>query len=293
MDSRQPLLITTTLLLIVIFTGCSRPEKEKELIRFMSETLEQSGMVNKMSTSLALKSLEEKTKEACTRENALKWYPKAQQVAAVTKKALEQVYEMRKQHKTGNATAGSLVPGLIQYRKAIEAIDSAFINRMQLDLSFIPRFLRNITGDSTGIVQQLQQTDQVLLNGYLTILEAELKIAENRLVYFCIQMSGGCCLLLMDYSILVSQSSTVLQPGENLTITAGVGAFSKQAHPMIRINNIQTPVKETGYSVYHLKAPQKPGKYSVPVIISFTNPETLESKTKQQRIYYEVAEKCN
>jgi hypothetical protein len=259
----------------------------------MTEKLDKANTISNMSTAIAVKSLEEKTMEACTQERALEWYPKAKQVVAESKKIRDAINGIRQQETIHDSTTGNLIKSLFRYRQSIESVDTTFTIEAVLKLSFINRFLWDITGDSIGQSHQLLHTNRDIVNGYLAMLETDIKIAENRLVHFCDNKVGGCCWGFFSYSSIVGQNSSILGPGEKLTITAGIGAYSRDAQPEITINNKQIPLNEEGYSEYSIKAPQKPGSYSVPVTISFTDPITWKPETKQMRIEYTVAKKCN
>lgn len=78
-----------------------------------------------------------------------------------------------------------------------------------------------------------------------------------------------------------------------LTINAGIGTYSKAAQPKIRINGIIAPLNEEGIAIYQLKAPKKPGEYTVPVVISYFNLITGKEEIKSINIDYTVTKPCD
>jgi hypothetical protein len=68
-------------------------------------------------------------------------------------------------------------------------------------------------------------------------------------------------------------------PGEKVVITAGVGAYSKQAKPQISINGAAAALDASGRATYTVTA-SGAGSRSVPVSVTYTKPDgTKESKS--------------
>ena len=72
----------------------------------------------------------------------------------------------------------------------------------------------------------------------LTILskfQNDVKTSENRVVQFCHNKVGEVVVRFDTYAAIIGQNSNYLMPGQELEITAGVGAFSTGAKPTITI----------------------------------------------------------
>jgi gliding motility-associated protein GldM len=73
----------------------------------------------------------------------------------------------------------------------------------------------------------------------LTILskfQNNIKNAENQVVSYCHTKIGEVVVHLNKVGILVGQSSNYLMPGQELTVTAGIGAYSSEVKSNISIN---------------------------------------------------------
>ncbi|MBS1512882.1 MAG: hypothetical protein JST86_18715 [Bacteroidetes bacterium] len=96
-------------------------------------------------------------------------------------------------------------------------------------------------------------------------------LAENELIKQCLLNSKYYRDLVFEkYSAIVAQSSTIVKPGENLVINAGIGAFSNNSSPHYTINGHNITPDESGIATYTIKSSIIPGNYTIPVRISFT-----------------------
>ena len=85
--------------------------------------------------------------------------------------------------------------------------------------------------------------------------------------------------------VLVGQSSNYVMPGEEVSITAGVGAYSSKAAPKISINGSSVAVTD-GQGVYKTTA-SGAGEHSVSVNVTFTD-ENNKPVTKTETVKYTV-----
>ncbi len=113
----------------------------------------------------------------------------------------------------------------------------------------------------------------------LSKFQNNVKNAENAIVTYCHNQVGAVKIVYDQFGALVGQSSNYVMPGEDLEITAGVGAFSKAAQPIITIAGASVAVDADGKAVYKTKA-SGAGQRSVPVNVTFTKPDgTKETKS--------------
>jgi hypothetical protein len=81
---------------------------------------------------------------------------------------------------------------------------------------------------------------------------------------------------------IMTISSSYVKAGQSVEVTAGIGQFTKVAKPHITIDGKEGKLDDGGVAVYTFSAKGKPGKYQVPVIIEFYNPDgTLATLTRQ------------
>ncbi len=112
----------------------------------------------------------------------------------------------------------------------------------------------------------------------LSKFQNNVKNAENLVVTYCHNQVGAVKVVYDQFAALVGQSSNYVMPGEEVEITAGVGAYSKAAQPQITINGAAVPLGPDGRASYKFQA-SGAGARSVPVNVTFTKPDgTKETK---------------
>jgi hypothetical protein len=76
-------------------------------------------------------------------------------------------------------------------------------------------------------------------------------------------------------------------PGEEMTITAGIGSFSSEAKPIINIDGANIAINEEGVGEYKLVA-SSPGAYVKNVVITYKNPNDGKSYSISKQVKYTV-----
>ncbi len=114
----------------------------------------------------------------------------------------------------------------------------------------------------------------------LTILskfQNDIKTSENKLVTLCHEQVGKVELRFDAFEAIVGQNSKYLMPGQEIEITAGLGAFSKTKLPTVTVGGANVPVNEKGMAVYKT-AGGGIGSHTINVTVAFTdqdgNPQT-------------------
>lgn len=115
----------------------------------------------------------------------------------------------------------------------------------------------------------------------LTILskfENDVKNSTAQVVEWCHKQVGQVEVVYDEFQAIASQSTEYTMPGEEITIKAGVGAFSKAARPNVVIDGASVPLNADGVAELKFKAGNT-GSYSKKVSISFKKPDgTMGSK---------------
>lgn len=113
----------------------------------------------------------------------------------------------------------------------------------------------------------------------LSKFQNNVKNAENAVVAYCHNQVGAVKVVYDQFAALVGQSSNYVMPGEEVEITAGVGAYSAAAQPQITINGAAAALGPDGRATYKFQA-SGGGARSVPVNVTFTKPDgTKETKS--------------
>ena len=101
----------------------------------------------------------------------------------------------------------------------------------------------------------------------LSKFQNNVKNAESQIVTYCHNQIGAVERHMDKTGVLVGQNSNYLMPGQELTVTAGVGAYSSSAAPSITINGSSVPVTD-GQGMYKTTV-SGAGEHSVSVNVSF------------------------
>ena len=113
----------------------------------------------------------------------------------------------------------------------------------------------------------------------LSKFQNNVKNAENQVVTYAHNQIGAVKVIYDQFAALVGQSSNYVMPGQEVQITAGVGAYSRAAQPQISINGTGVAIDAEGRAVYKVQASGS-GNRSVPVNVTYTKPDgTKESKS--------------
>src|SRR6218665_121227 len=121
----------------------------------------------------------------------------------------------------------------------------------------------------------------------LNVFKNKLLLLENKLITFY----NFKIAIIRDYydvfSPIIGQSARVVEPGGKIDITAGIGAFSRAANPVITFGNDAKEPVVNGVAIKTIIAPSKPGIYKLPVSIQYFEPDG-RILTKKFTIEYKV-----
>jgi len=122
----------------------------------------------------------------------------------------------------------------------------------------------------------------------LTKFQNDIKTAENRTISRFHQMVGEVKVRFNQFATIKGQNSNYLMPGQELVITAGVGAFSTDAAPTITIGGRPIQVNEKGIAEFK-QVVNSIGQGSIPIHYEWTDQEG-NRKSYDDKITYEVGQ---
>ena len=120
----------------------------------------------------------------------------------------------------------------------------------------------------------------------LSKFQNNIKNAENTFVSDAHSKIGAVEYVYNQFKPIIGTSSTYLMPGEDLTVTAGIGSFSSAANPVITINGVSKPADADGVATNTFKVS---GSGSVHVKIDFKKPDGTPG-TVEKDIPYAVGQ---
>ena len=163
-------------------------------------------------------------------------------------------------------------------------IDAQFKGSLPLDLT-VPEELN--TKNRTWQSAYFNKTPTVAAITILSKLQNDIKNAESQVVEFCHNKVGEVKVIYDEFQALATANAQYLLPGQEFTITAGIGAFSKNARPTVSIDGANIALNSNGLAEYKTIAGAA-GTYTKRVNISFIKPDgTTATITKD--INYTVA----
>lgn len=281
----------------------------------VNKSLENTNSTVNKSTETILASLQQKTTEPATATKAQIWYPHAQQVQTLSKTVFTYVQGLKdrilreaggdpknpeqkfKEENLDIATRIMIEKGegpkllamLGDYKKKVLAvdpsIDSAFKDVLPVNLE------KPASRNKAGKTWEGAYFHMVPTVAALTILskfQNDVKTSENRVVQFCHNKVGEVAVRFDTYAAIVGQNSNYLMPGQEIEITAGVGAFSKAATPKITIGGQNYDIGPEGTATAKLPGGGI-GSRTIPVRITYTDQEGKQ-QTIEKNVEYKVGQ---
>ena len=256
------------------------------------------------------KSLDEKLKDAKTAEKAKIWQPRAEQAKKLSDEMTTYLEGLKKDlrvaadldsvtgsFKEDNLDAATHLFDTQGKGKELEAKLKAYKAAMlAIDPKINEKFGKTLPVDVTPPVG-LDGTVKDFTNAYfhmtptvagLTMLskfQNNIKNSENQIVTYCHEQIGAVAVIFDKTGVLVGQSSNYIMPGQEVTITAGIGAYSSAAQPQISIGGSSVPVID-GKGIYKVSA-NGAGPHTVPVTIKYLDQQGA-SQTKTEMVEYTV-----
>jgi len=135
-------------------------------------------------------------------------------------------------------------------------------------------------------IRYFHMTPTVAAVTILSKFESDVKNSESQVVDYLHKQIGEVKVRFDQFDAIVSPSATYVMPGDELTVRAGIGAFSAAAKPTITINGANAPVDAEGIGEFKTKA-EGSGEHTVNVHIVFTKPDGSQA-TKDVPVKYTV-----
>ena len=169
---------------------------------------------------------------------------------------------------------------LKQYREAMLNIDPEIRKQFETTLPIDLKLPKSQDGKTKNFTQSyFYMTPAIAAVTLLSKFQNNVKNAENQVVTYAHNQIGAVKVVYDQFAALVGQSSNYVMPGQEIQITAGVGAYSKAAQPQITINGTGASLDADGRAIYKFNA-SGAGNHTVPVNVTYTKPDgTKESKS--------------
>jgi len=118
----------------------------------------------------------------------------------------------------------------------------------------------------------------------LSKFQNNVKNAENQVVTYCHNQIGAVKVIYDKFQPIAAGSSTYLMPGQELVVTAGVGAFNAASKPVISIGGTPISLNENGVAEKKFNV-SGTGNQKVHVSISYTKPDGTTDRLEKDIDY--------
>jgi gliding motility-associated protein GldM len=137
------------------------------------------------------------------------------------------------------------------------------------------------SNDANGWIQSyFHMTPAIAALTILSKFQNDVRNSESQIVDFCHKKTGEVKIIYDKFQAIATSNTTYAMPGDDVEITAGVGAFSDAAKPRITINGQSMPLTSDGTAIFKTKA-SGTGEHPVNVVIEFNKPDgSVERVTK-------------
>lgn len=252
-----------------------------------------------------------------TRDNAEKWLPKAQEAQKLSTEVSKYIedlkQELKKESKGENlgtpeekfsidnldASTRMLVEGpkgdellakLTEFKTKILNVvpeqKAAFEKSLPIDLE-IPKSQTGSTIQSDWKSAYFRMTPTIAALTILSKFQNDVKNSEAIVVDHCYQQIGKVKFKLDKFEAFAGTNSTYLMPGQELQITAGIGAFSTDALPSVTVNGSSVALGPDGTALYKTTV-NGAGEHKVNVVVNYKDPNTGEDKSVTKEVKYTV-----
>ena len=283
--------------------------------KVVDNSLSSTNKVVNASTETIMQSFKEKLSDPTTMEKAKMWMPKAEQATSLSKGVYDLIEGLKTKIKVEagynpsdpNSTfkednidiatrimdkegeGEKLKAALEKYKQQLLAIDpevgKQFANTLPINLEIPKSGTGSHLGNVTWTRAYFNMTPTVAALTMLSKFQNDVKTSENRIVNEFHNRVGQVVVRFDTYEPIVGANSTYLFPGQELQITAGIGAFSKNALPQVTIGGRAVPLNDQGVAIY--KTAVGAGGGSVPVVIRYKDQDGKD-QVRETKIDYTV-----
>ena len=174
-------------------------------------------------------------------------------------------------------------PGQEEIKKDVINAIAQFTKSLPLDIS-IPKTQNH--GNNDWQSAYFRMTPTIAAITILSKFQNDVKNSEAQMVDYFLKKVGEVVLEYDQFQAIASQSSEYLMPGQELTITGGVGAFSKAAAPTVTIDGAVVGLNAEGVAQKKFTV-EGPGSYTKRIKISFKKPDGTDG-LEEKEIKYTV-----
>jgi hypothetical protein len=243
---------------------------------------------------MILASIRERAADPINKERTGFWLPKAELITKLSSDLVGYIENLKQEKQVSNGQSRVLYETLIKYKNDILNLDSSIRYEFEKTIVLATNLYDTIENGKDKFYSTFFKNASLTgTTAMLSNIQNSVRVNENKLLSFC--NSRTTFHIIHDYfpTLLVAQNSTNLRQGEMLEIKAGIGRFSYEHNLSAFINGNKIQVGEEGYFTYKTKVSENPGKYKMPVKISFLNRNSGKDEIQEIVVVYTVSKPCD
>jgi gliding motility-associated protein GldM len=241
-----------------------------------------SGVAEQKNVEI-FKSFKAKLEDPTSREKAAIWEPKAQQAKKISddlynyieglkielkKESGLKIVDGKEEFKEDDLDAGTrllvqyapegkgkgkeLFEKLKAYKEQLLSIDPEMKKEIELglplDLTIPPT--SSDAGKTDWAYAYFHMTPTIAAITIMSKFQNDVRNSESKAVEFCHKQIGQVEIIYDQFQAFAGTNTQYLMPGEELVITAGIGAFSKAAQPSVSIDGANVALNAEGTAEY-------------------------------------------
>ncbi len=169
-----------------------------------------------------------------------------------------------------------------QVKKDVEALKKAIPINMNVPKS---QSGKEYSNDAKGwTTNYFHMTPTVAALTILGKFQNDVKNSESQMIDYLHMQIGAVKVVFDKFQAIATANANYVMPGDNIEITAGVGAFSAAAQPDITINGQKQTLNADGVAVYKTTA-SGVGKKVIDVMIEYTKPDGTKDRVPKKVEY--------
>jgi len=276
---------------ILIFTTCADKSKtDREIIQALNESIVSSNQMMATSSNDMMLAFEERLRDPASGERSRLWYPKAVKIQLLSNEILRYIESFKADINSKPNFSSEVFEKLMNYKRDILLIDPKITDEFQKSIKVFTRTIDSATANQKDLFQDyFDNVSTLSALAMLNKVQNNVRVIEEKAIAFCYEQSSrlsfGPCIIDFPVALI---NSTIVQPGEKIEVTAGVGSFYTNKNTEVFIYGQPTAVKNEGVAIYRFKAELVTGKYYIPVKIHYTDQNGYQ-QTVQKEIEYTVA----
>jgi len=160
-----------------------------------------------------------------------------------------------------------------------------FANSLPIDTSIFKT--NNTANKKDWSASYFYMTPAVAAVTILSKFENDVKNSEAMIVEYCYRQVGAVKQVFNTYQPLVGQSSNYVMPGQEITITAGIGAYNAESGPSVTVDGATVALNADGVAEFKFNAGGT-GSQTKHVVLTYFNQSTGKQESKPYDMNYTV-----